>query len=68
MRAEVKISESDDNLHKLCYKCMNKTNCGYFKCWVLKMDDFNNGDVFEGNMIVIVNVDALHVIKDNLRK
>ncbi|KAL9448688.1 hypothetical protein AB3S75_016059 [Citrus x aurantiifolia] len=68
MRAEVKIFESDNNPHKLYYKCMNKTNCGYFKWWVPERNDFNNGAFFEGNMIAVVNVDALHAIEANVNE
>lgn len=68
MRAKVKIFESDDNLHKLYYKYMNKPKCGYFKWWVPEMDDFNNRAVFEGNIAVIVDSHVLQAIEDNVKK
>lgn len=68
MRAEVMISESDDNPHKLYYKCPNKSSCGYFKWWVSEKDDFNNRAVFEGNLGAIVDCDTLNTIESNVKE
>ena len=62
------ISESDENAHKLYYRCPNRTTCGYFKWWVPARDDFNNGAVFEGNLSAIVDYDTLNAIESNVKE
>ena len=67
-RAEVKISESDDNPHKLYYTCMNKPKCGYFKWWVPDRTDFNNGAVLEGNAAAMVDSHVINTIDINVKE
>lgn len=68
MRAEVMIFESYENPHKFHYRCPNRTISGYFKWWVPKRDDFNNGDVFEGNLGAIMDCDTLNDIESNVKE
>lgn len=68
MRVEVRISKSDNNPHKLYYRCLNKTTCDYFKWWVLERNDFNNGAVFEGIIGAIMDCDTLSAIESNVKE
>lgn len=67
MRAEVMIFDSDENLYKFYYRCLNRTTHGYFKWWVPKRDDFNNEAVFEGNLGAIMDCDTLNAIESNVK-
>lgn len=67
MRADLKISESDDNPHMLYYRCAKKNGCGYFKWWAPNRDDFNNGALFEGCVSTDVCYAVLSRIENDVK-
>lgn len=67
MRVEVKIWASNDNHQKLYYTCMNKPKCDYYKWSVSERDNFNNGVVFELNMVGMVDSHVISIIDNNVK-
>lgn len=70
IRAYLRVSKSDDNPHMLCYRCVKKAGCGYFRWQVPDRTDFKvwTGLIFKGSVATVANHELINVLTSEVKE